>query len=174
MTGTGTGTSDRRFELRAAIPQDEPFLFVLYCSTRADEIAPFGWDPIQQQAFLDLQFRARERHYQVQALDVDRRIIMLGELPIGELIVMRSSAEIRLADIALLPAQRGQGIGSSVIRGLFDEARLKEVPVTLHVEKASRARGLYDNLGFAVTSETGSHYKMEWHPAVAVTRNKEP
>ena len=40
---------------------DEPFLFALYCSTRADEIATWGWEPAQREethrpAKIDLSF----------------------------------------------------------------------------------------------------------------------
>src|SRR5215470_15919372 len=88
--------------LRPARPGDQPFLYELYCSTRADEIAAFGWDKAQQDAFLRLQFRGLQQHYQEQQLEVDSRIIMKAEQPIGQIIVMRSDREIRLADIALL------------------------------------------------------------------------
>src|SRR5215472_6852228 len=150
--------------LRPAVPDDEAFLYELYCSTRAHEIAAFGWDRAQQDAFLQLQFRGLQRHYQVQQLDVDFRIILQDGRPIGQLIVMRSATEIRLADIALLPEYRGSGIGSRLIGDLFTEARGSGRPLTLHVEKTSRAVALYERLGFQRIDETGFHYKMEWQP----------
>jgi ribosomal protein S18 acetylase RimI-like enzyme len=160
--------SDIAIELRPAAPDDESFLYELYCSTRADEIAAFGWDRAQQAAFLQLQFRGLQRHYQVQQLDVDSRIILRAggpsqaARPIGQIIVMRSATEIRLADIALLPEYRGSGIGTALIRDLFAEATASSRPVTLHVEKSSRAVGFYERLGFVKTGDTGFHYKMEW------------
>ena len=150
--------------LRRAAPDDEAFLYELYCSTRAEEIGAFGWDRAQQDAFLQLQFRGLQRHYQVQQLEVDSRIILQDGRPIGQLIVMRSDREIRLADIALLPEYRGSGIGSGLIGDLFVEARESRRPVTLHVEKSSRAVALYERLGFQRVDETGFHYKMEWQP----------
>jgi ribosomal protein S18 acetylase RimI-like enzyme len=148
--------------LRPAVPGDEAFLYELYCSTRADEIAAFGWDRAQQDAFLQLQFRGVQRHYQVQQLDVDSQIILQEARPIGQLIVMRSATEIRLADIALLREHRGAGIGTALIRELFAESMASLRPVTLHVEKSSRAVGFYERLGFVKTGDTGFHYKMEW------------
>jgi len=100
----------------------------------------------------------------MQALDVDYRIILLDDRPIGQLVVIRSAREIRLADISLLPEYRGGGIGASLISDLFDEAKEKLIPVTLHVEKTNRAARLYERLGFTVTGDTGAHLKMEWHP----------
>jgi len=150
--------------LRPALPGDEPFLYELYCSTRADEIAAFGWDKAQQDAFLQLQFRARQRNYQVQQLEVDSKIILKAELPIGQIIVMRSEREICLADIALLAEYRGAGIGTALIEELFEEARGSGRPVTLHVEKSNLAAArLYERLGFVRTGESGFHYKMRWN-----------
>jgi len=158
------GPSYSAVALRPALADDDAFLYELYCSTRADEIAAFGWDRAQQDAFLQLQFRGLQRHYQVQQLDVDFRIILQDGRPIGQLIVMRSATEIRLADIALLPEYRGSGIGSRLIGDLFAEARGSGRPLTLHVEKTSRAVALYERLGFQRIDETGFHYKMEWQP----------
>src|SRR5215470_8795972 len=169
---TSAGQAGRRvgpITLRPALPGDEAFLYELYCSTRADEIAAFGWDRAQQDAFLQLQFRGVQRHYQVQQLDVDSRVILQDGRPIGQVIVMRSANEIRLADIALLPEYRGSGIGSGLIRDLFAEARGSGRPLTLHVEKTSRAVALYERLGFQRIDETGLHYKMEWQPEGART-----
>jgi len=153
-----------QFTLRPVHQDDAPFLYELYCSTRADEIAAFGWDQEQQDAFLQLQFRGLQRHYQVQQLEVDSKVIVREGRPIGQLIVMRSDREIRLADISLLPEYRGSGIGTMLIGELFAEARESGRPVTLHVEKSSRAVALYERLGFVKTDETGFHYKMEWGP----------
>ena len=161
-TSVGDAHQDVAVTLRPALPEDEPFLYRLYCSTRADEIAAFGWDRAQQEAFLQLQFRGQQRHYQDQQLDVDSRVILGDGAPIGQLIVMRSDREIRLADIALLPEHRTAGIGSGLIADLCREARQSGRPVTLHVEKSSRAAGLYERLGFVTVGETGFHYKMEW------------
>jgi ribosomal protein S18 acetylase RimI-like enzyme len=147
---------------RPVQPDDEPFLFELYSSTRREEIAAFGWDSAQADMFLRLQFRGQQRHYQTQAFEVDYRIITFEEKSIGRLIVIRSPREIRLADISLLPEHRGGGIGACLIRGLFAEARKKNLPVTLHVDKTNRAARLYERLGFKTVADTGAHLKMEW------------
>ena len=148
--------------MRPVQPDDEPFLFELYSSTRREEIAAFGWDSAQADMFLRLQFRGQQRHYQAQAFEVDYRVITLEGQSIGQLIVIRLPREIRLADISLLPEHRGGGIGARLIRGLFVEAREKNVPVTLHVEKTNRAARLYERLGFKTIDDTGAHLKMQW------------
>jgi ribosomal protein S18 acetylase RimI-like enzyme len=172
LSKEGTQSDSARIALRPAQPEDEPFLYELYSSTRKEEVSAWGLDSAQQETFLRLQFRGQQSHYRMQAFDVDYRIILLDDRPIGQLIVIRSDREIRLADISLLPEHRGGGIGASLIHDLFDEAKEKGMPVTLHVEKTNRAARLYQRLGFTATVDTGAHLKMDWHPKDSVRGNK--
>jgi GNAT superfamily N-acetyltransferase len=148
--------------LRLASPEDEPFLYELYCSTRVQEMAAWGLDEVQQKTFLELQFNARQRHYEIAFEGADHRIILCDDRPIGRMLVYRSESEIRLVDIALLPERRSGGIGASLIQALLDEAKTTAKRVTLHVDKLNRAARLYERLGFTVIGDTGGSYKMEW------------
>jgi len=149
--------------LRPAQANDEAFLFELYASTRAEEMAAWGWNEVQQQAFLGLQFRGQQAHY-AEYPNTDHNIILEGERPIGRLFLSRLKDEIRLVDIALLPQHRGRGIGAVLIQGLFEEATHAGKAVRLHVEKFNRAQQLYQRLGFHIVGDTQSHYFMEWKP----------
>jgi ribosomal protein S18 acetylase RimI-like enzyme len=148
--------------LRLASPDDEPFLFELYCSTRIEEMAAWGLDQSQQKTFLELQFTARERHYDIAFSGADHRIILGDARPAGRMVVYRAEREIRLVDIALLPEHRGGGIGASLIQALLEEASSTGKSVTLHVDKSNRAALLYERLGFTVIGDTGGSFKMEW------------
>lgn len=148
--------------LRALEPGDEAFLYSLYCSTRSDEIDGWGLAGPQREIILELQFRARERHYDIAFPHADHRIILVDELPAGRIMVFRSAVEIRLVDVALLPAHRGRGIGESLVRSLCDEAASAGKPVTLHVTKSNRAARLYERMGFRTVDDIGTDYKMEW------------
>ena len=149
---------------RPARPDDEAFLYKLYCRTRLEELAAWGMDPAQQEMFLKLQFTARQRHYDIAFSEADHQIILCHDHPIGRILVFRSASEIRLVDIALLPEWRGTGVGTALLRALLVEARTTGKPVTLHVDKFSRAARLYERLGFAIAGDIGSDYKMEWRP----------
>jgi GNAT superfamily N-acetyltransferase len=150
--------------LRPASPEDEPFLYELYCSTRAEEMAPWGLDQAQQKAFLELQFTARQRHYDIAFSGAEHKIILCDDHSIGRMLVYRSEREIRLVDIALLPEHRNGGIGASLLQALLEDARSTGKTVTLHVDKFSRAARLYQRLGFSVIDDAGGSYKMEWQP----------
>ena len=146
--------------LRPAETQDDVFLFQLYRDTRAEEMAAWGWGEVQQQAFLSLQFRARNLSYSTYK-NTEHSIILDGGRPIGRLLISGMEDEIRLVDIALLAEARGLGIGAKLITGLFAKAMSEGKPLRLHVEKFSRAFRLYQRLGFQVIEDTGTQYFME-------------
>jgi ribosomal protein S18 acetylase RimI-like enzyme len=150
--------------LRPVRQEDAGFLYALYCSTRAEEIAGWGLAAPQQEMFLKLQFQGQQRHFEVQSPNVDYNVIEQDGRPIGQLVVIRTAREIRLADISLLPEHRGTGLGTALIEDLFAEARESHRPVTLHVEKYNRAARLYERLGFTTIADTGFHFQMEWRP----------
>jgi len=49
--------------LRHVQPDDEPFLFHAYASTRLEELAMLGWGADEQAAFLTQQFNTQQQHY---------------------------------------------------------------------------------------------------------------
>lgn len=149
--------------LRAAQAEDETFLFELYSSTRAEEMASWGWNEAQRQAFLSMQFRGQRAHY-AEYPNVDHRIILLNGEPVGRIFISRMEAEIRLVDISLLPAYRERGLGAALIRELFEEAARTRKVIQLHVEKNNRALQLYQRLGFEIVGDAASHWFMIWRP----------
>jgi ribosomal protein S18 acetylase RimI-like enzyme len=147
--------------LRSAQLDDEHFLFDLYCSTRAEEIAAWGWNETQNLQFLELQFRAQKTGY-AQYPNVDHRIILADGTPVGRLLVSRRENEIILVDIALLTQHRGRRIGGTVIRELLEEATRTGSVIQLHVEKSNRALQLYLRMRFEIVGDAGSHWLMRW------------
>ncbi|MFL6277370.1 MAG: GNAT family N-acetyltransferase [Blastocatellia bacterium] len=151
--------------LRPARAEDAEFLFALYASTRAEEMAAWGWPAAQQEMFLRMQYRALEQRHAAERQVSDHQIILDDDQPIGRLLVARTADEIRLTDIALLPEHRGRGIGAALIGDLQNEAERAGLPLRLHVTGDNRAARLYERLGFIITDDIGSHFKMEWRPA---------
>ena len=145
-------------------PEDERFLFELYASTRAEELAQTPWDEAEKQAFLRMQFTAQHQYYQSQFTAAAFDIVLLHDRPIGRLYVDRRADEIRLIDIALLPEQRNAGIGARLIQGLLAEAAQSGKPVRIHVEKFNLALRLYERLGFAPIEDQGVYLLMQWSP----------
>jgi ribosomal protein S18 acetylase RimI-like enzyme len=153
--------------LRPATAADEAFLFRLYASTRAEELAATGWPAAQQEAFLRSQFAARAASYRASFPAAETRVILRGATPAGALIVHRTPEEIRLVDLALLPAHRGAGLGTRLLRALLAEAQASSRPLRLQVLKDNPAARLYARLGFHPTGNNGLHLRMEWLPSPA-------
>lgn len=148
--------------LRPARDDDEPFLFDVYASTRAEELARVAWEASEKEAFLRMQFAAQHRFYHEQFPTTEFQIIQAGDRPIGRLYVDRRDDEIRIVDIALLPAHRNAGIGSALLRELLAEAAAAGKPVRIHVERFNPALRLYERLGFRQVGDNGVYYLMEW------------
>ena len=72
--------------------------------------------------------------------------------------------EIRLVDIALLPAARGRGLGGELMADILAEGEAKGLLVRIHVEHNNPAMRLYKRLGFEKIEEQGVYWLMEWIP----------
>jgi ribosomal protein S18 acetylase RimI-like enzyme len=153
-----------RISFRSEEPADEAFLYRLYASTRANEMALTGWNDSQQDAFLRMQFQFQTTHYRKHYADASFQIVVRDDAPIGRLYVYQGASEIRLMDIALLPEYRGSGIGGAIIEDLLREAAQLKKTVTLHVERFNPALRLYHRLGFRVAEDQGVNLFMEWQP----------
>ena len=68
--------------------------------------------------------------------------------------------EIHINNVALLPAYRGQGIGTSLMQHVLDEGqRLGARRATLEVRASNQAaRRLYERLGFYVAATRRNYY----------------
>lgn len=152
---------NEQLSLREATAADEPFLLAVYASTRIDELEGLGWNDDQKQAFIKMQFLARERVYPRG----DNRIILLNGRPAGRILVERSETTILLIDIALLTEYRNAGIGSRLLQDLMKEATAAGKSIQLHVVASSPAVRLYERLGFRSTGDEAAYLEMKWVPA---------
>ena len=154
----------KKIALRPATDDDQEFLYTVYSRTRLDEVAQFGWDEAQEQAFLRMQFTARGHAYKMQFPAADHSIILFGETPVGRLIVNRTDEYLSLTDIAILPQYQKKGIATKLIKQLQVEAGIDR-PLVLRVDKTNiAAKALYDKLEFKVIGETEILYSMKWIP----------
>lgn len=135
----------------------------VYASTRLEELEGIGWDDNQKQAFIRMQFLARERSQP----RVDNKIILLSGRPVGRMLVDRTETPMVLRDIALLAEYRNAGLGSRFLQELMTEAASAGKPIRLHVVASSPAVRFYERLGFQRGSdEAGAAYlEMTWVPA---------
>ena len=149
---------------RPATAEDMGFLFRLYASTRADELAPLPWSSEQKSAFLAMQFEAQHSHYLKHYPDALWLVIERDGAPLGRLYLEHWTSQHRIIDIALMPEARGQGLGSALLRDILDEAGRRARAVSIHVEKENPAMRLYKRLGFETVEDKGVYDLLQWHP----------
>ena len=71
-----------------------------------------------------------------------------------------------MGDQAIVPALRGQGLGTAIMRQLMDEAAAEGLFMTLKVSNANDpSMRLYSRLGFEVLTESLEYIEMTWRAA---------
>lgn len=153
---------DGSVSLRPVRPDDEPFLFDLYASTRRDELAAAGLEEAMLTSLIKTQFAGQQSTYRARFPDADHHLILYDEQPVGRLYVDRSGPEIVLVDVTLQPAMRGRGLGRRLLRAVLDEAAVIGKPVRLSVALGNPARRLYARLGFESQGDDGVYEQMVW------------
>ena len=149
--------------LRPERGDDLEFLHRLYASTRADEMALVDWSPEEKGIFLQSQFEAQHSYYLEYYPESRFDVIEQAGVAIGRLYVARRPDDIRIIDIALLPEQRGRGLGGRMLQALLDEAATTGKSVSMHVEINNPALHLYERLGFKPKGEvSGINRLLEW------------
>lgn len=151
--------------LRPATDADLDFLHRLYATTREDELTQVPWTDEQKAAFVSQQFHAQHQYWHENYTDTSWDVVLLDGEPVGRLYVARWPDDIRVVDIALMPAHRGGGLGTRLLRGILAEGDASGRKVSIHVEIFNPARALYERLGFVQAEEKGVYLLMERHPA---------
>ena len=125
--------------LRPADDGDVAFLFSLHVTTMRELIEQtWGWDEEWQRKDFD----TRYKRCRVSVIEEDAAAV-------GALWVEERPGSLFIADLQVVPACQGRGIGTFVIRRTIDEAERRRLNVELAVlERNPRARLLYERLGF--------------------------
>ncbi len=148
---------------RPVTESDEPFLFSLFCSVRATALAPASLSATALEPLLRMQYAGQRRTYASAFPDAEHSILLSDGCPVGASYVSRNVDEIRLVDVALLPAQRDMGRGTKFICGLQDEGRDSGRPIRLSVDAGNvHARRLYARLGFEEVNCSATRIEMVW------------
>jgi len=150
---------------RPATPDDEPFLFDLFCAVRAHEFALMHLaEPLKQQ-LIQIQYTAQKEGYGAEFPDSSFEIVLDGERKVGRIWIARREDSFHLVDIAILPEAQNSGIGSNLVRELQREAELARKPVRLSVFRFNPGSvRFHERLGFTVTHEDAIQFHYEWKP----------
>lgn len=143
-------------------PDDQPFLFELYCSSRMPEVRAWGWDEATLRSFLHMQYSAQTGSYRQQYPEAESYIVCQDGQRAGRILIHRAPRCIRIVDITLLPQFQNQGLGTKLLRTFMQEAREQCLPLRLSVLKTGRAMALYERLGFQIAGQDDLYLAMEW------------
>ncbi len=151
-------------ELRPVEEKDNLFIEAVYRSTREDELKLTNWDESQKNAFIMMQSMAQMAEYNTKFPGATYQVIIYKKQDAGRFYTWETDAEIRLIDIALLPAFRGKGIGTFLLGELVKRSNKVKKKISLHVDPDNTAIQLYRRLGFIHIKNNGRHYYMERNP----------
>lgn len=153
--------------LRPERDDDRDFRYQLFCDSRQPELALLP-APIYQQIMAQ-QFHAQTVGYRGRFPQARFDIIELDGERIGRIVVDRPGTMLHIVDQALVPALRGRGIGTAILRALMSEVQAAGLPLRLEVASDNAAAlRLYQRLGFAVIDAQSSFTRVEW-PASPTT-----
>jgi GNAT superfamily N-acetyltransferase len=145
-------TGDTGFQFRPAAMRDYGFVYRLRRETLVQYLDAVAM-PAEEQA----PFYAR--------FDVMRhRLVQVGEARAGAVSVVERGKALHLANLHLLPAYQGLGLGTTIVREIQERAAALRRPVTTQVLKVNPARAFYERLGFRIDGEEGLRYRMLWEP----------
>src|SRR5215204_4038762 len=152
-------------ELRPVSAGDDDFLLGVYASTREDELAQTEWAEGQKEIFLRWQFEMQRREYDARFPDAAYYVVLVDQQPAGRIWVGSDDEQIRLMDIALLPAFQNRGVGTALLQRLMNYAAntgkaLRHMVFVLN----NNAERFYERLGFKQIEEFGAYKHMEWRP----------
>lgn len=152
--------------LRASRPDDDAFLRDVYVAYRWEETEASGWPQAVRLAFLHDQHRMQDLHYRKHYEGAAFAVIEVGGERAGRLYLQRSSSDLRIVDIALMPPFRNRGIGRALLEAAQDLGRtLGVATVSIHVEQSNPAQRLYERLGFRKVELRGIYHLLEWTAA---------
>jgi ribosomal protein S18 acetylase RimI-like enzyme len=138
--------------LRPVSESDEAFIFALYASTRAAEMAMVPWSDSQKQAFVEMQFRAQKTSYAKEYPSAQHSVICLDGDPVGRLYLDRSQERFHILDITVAEASRNLRVGSMVLKEILEEAECAQKATTIYVENFNPSVRLFERLGFRVAA----------------------
>lgn len=154
----------RGVTLRLRRLSDADFVRDVYVAYRWDEIKAAGWPPEVALTFLHDQYRLQSLHYDKHYPGAAWGIVEVDGQPAGRLYLqIDSTGDLRIIDIALMPAYRSRGMGGGLLAAVQDQARaIGAAKVSIHVEKQNPALRLYKRLGFQPVKDTDVYHLLEW------------
>lgn len=143
---------------------DEEFLFALYAETRHEEMSLVNWDEAQKTAFLRQQFQAQHNYYTSKFPSADFLILSVNGENVGRLYTADFADEIRILDLTIASAKRGQGIGTALIGEIVKKGRQENKSIQIYLETTGRSASIFSRFGFEPISGDEVYQLWQFDP----------
>jgi len=154
----------RRTFLRPCEPSDDAFLYDVFATTWASEVAALPNQKLAQHV-LRIQHIAQERRFATRYPGHRRLVVLHGHQRAGRLYLFEAESSLHVVDVTLMPKFRDQGIGTRILHHLMAEATRDGNTVSVGVPRTNkRATGLCAALGFQLVSVDDLDNSFEWTP----------
>jgi RimJ/RimL family protein N-acetyltransferase len=155
------------FTLRPERPDDADFLYALFRSHMLSSVAAMPVDDATKESLLRMQFQAQGMSYRAQYPDARFDVLERDGTPFGRLIVHEDAGVATFVDFALLPENRGAGLGTAVILRVLDwvaeRCSAVRLAILWHNEASLR---MTRRIGFVQVGEAPPYVEMEWRRPV--------
>jgi ribosomal protein S18 acetylase RimI-like enzyme len=172
MTSGGT-----IMQYRAAQPEDEAFVRMLFVEQAAGLLTAAGLGEEQSMALAEMQYRGRQVSWAARYPRAENLIVCDGAgHPVGRLLLHRLPQQWRIVDLVIRPDLRQQGLGEQVLADCQRQATEARVALALQVVPYNPARRLYERMHFCAVHEDAVEVEMIWnaageHAALAAVEN---
>lgn len=155
---------DSGLSLRPMVASDNAFIENLYRSTR-DDLRLLDADEEFVDELIDSQRHAQTQGYGEMFPNAMYFVAEHHAERIGRVVLDFGHNEVRVVDIALIPAARGKGFAGQILRSVQKVASKVMAPVALTVRfDHVQAKQLYARLGFVVDAVQIPYERMVWYP----------
>jgi ribosomal protein S18 acetylase RimI-like enzyme len=150
------------FSLRAATSADQDFLDALYFSSREDlhAVSPDAHGVAQ---LVRMQQQMQQAGFNAHYPQAQHWLVQRAGQAIGRVVLDFGAADVRLVDLAIIPASRRAGAATAVLQAVQAMAHAQGLAVSLAVSQANAgAMRLYQRLGFDVSAQDVVQAQMRW------------
>jgi GNAT superfamily N-acetyltransferase len=156
----------RQTYLRPARASDDAFLYDVFCTTWADEVAALPNQNLAQHV-LRIQHIAQERRFAQKYPGHQRYVVVEDGEPAGRLYLHHDETTTHVVDVTLLPRYRSHGLGTRVFADLLAQCADQGRTMSLRVSRRNRrAVELCNRLGLTLTAVDDLENHFQWAPRV--------
>jgi len=156
----------RQSYLRPARASDDAFLYDVFCTTWADEVAALPNQNLAQHV-LRIQHIAQERRFTQKYPGHQRYVVVEDGEPAGRLYLHHDETTTHVVDVTLLPRYRSHGLGTRVFADLLAQCADQGRTMSLRVSRRNRrAVELCNRLGLTLTAVDDLENHFQWAPRV--------